>query len=260
MRILINLISTLTILAGLAALVAVIGAFRVLDDDSAAWPLVTIVVQTSLVCIGGAAAALYAGRTRRVFPGDVDTPARLDLVRSIVAVGLIALPVAMILRLRSFASAGREVIERSSGSRMWEDASSNVGGLVMIPVAIVSAPPVLAVLTMAGFLLASAALLVWILRRRPALARWFVAWLAVLATLHFAAAQARRAAEHAAAVVGRALASSDRQEDELQQVASFVERYMTEVNTAGSVLTWTLVGYVILLSFVWFAEARRSRT
>ena len=259
MRLLIRFSATLLALAGLAALAASMAALVWLDEDSASRPLVTIVVQTALVCLVGGVAAIYVSRTRRVFPGDDAAPPTVGILESIVAAGLVALPVWMVRQLQPFLAGWREVAELGAGSRMWADASSTAGGLVLVPVAIVLTPPFVELLTMAAFVLTSVALLICLVLRRPALPRWYTAWIVILSALVFASARGATAASEAALVVKRALDRSDRHADEATQIRSFVERYAGDVNTAAAVLAWTLVGYASLLALAWISNTRRAR-
>ena len=259
MRRLIRFVATLLALAGLAALAASASALTLLSHNSAARPLVAIVVQTAIVCLVGGAAALYASRTRRHCPGDDAAPSAIGIVGWIVAAGLVALPAWMVLRMQPFLASWRETVALGAGSRMWDDASSSAGGMVLVPVAIVLTPPVVELLTVAAFVLTSIALLICLVRRRPSLPRWYTAWIVILAALVVASARGATAASQAALVVERALDRSDRRADEIAQVRAFVGRYTGDVNAAAAVLAWTLGGYASLLALAWIAHERRLR-
>jgi hypothetical protein len=60
-------------------------------------------------------------------PGD--TTAVTGVVRVVIAVGLVAAPVWMLLRLGNFVADWSRVRELGADSRMWEDAASSVGGV-----------------------------------------------------------------------------------------------------------------------------------
>ena len=259
MRFLIRFIATLLALAGLAALAASVAAFTLLSEESAGRPLVTLVVQTALVCLACGGAAIYASRTSRVFPGDDAGAAPVGLVGWIVAAGLVTLPAWMVSRLQPFLASWREVVELGAGSRMWSDATSSAGGMALIPVAIVLTPPFVELLTMTAFVVASLALLIRILRRRGGLPRWHAAWVSILSALVFASARGAAAASQAALIVQRAVDRSDLPGDEAAQIRGFVERYTGDVNAAAAVLTWTLAGYAALLALAWIANDRRFR-
>ena len=256
MRKAVLLISLLLALAGSAGLVAALAAYVRLDDDSSARPLVRFVVQAALVCIIASAGAIYASRTRRGLPGDTTVVA--GAVRVVVAVGLVAAPVWTVLRLRDFVADWSRVRELGAGSRMWEDAASSMGGVALIPIAAVLTPPSVLVLTMTAFVVASAALLVWLLRRREALPRWYLAWIFLLAGLNFASASAAAATSGAAAIVARAVAQSERPGEDLAPITAWVELYTADVNAAATVLAWTLAWYAALLVLVGWSESRRS--
>ena len=256
MRKAILVISILVALAGSAGLLAALAAYVRLDDDSSARPLVRFVVQAALVCIIASAGAIYASRTRRGLPGD--TTAVTAVVRVVIAVGLVAAPVWMLLRLGNFVADWSRARALGAGSRMWEDAASSVGGVALIPIAAVLTPPAVLVLTMAAFIVASATLLVWLLRRREALPRWYLAWIFLLAGLNFASASAAAATSDAAAIVARAVAQSERPGEDLAPITAWVELYTADVNASATVLAWTLTWYALLLVLVYWWEWRRS--
>ena len=254
MRFLLRCAATLLFFAGLAGMVAAIGAFTILREESSARPVAWIIVQMALASMLGAAAALYALRTARI----LDAPP-VPFVRVVLPIVLVAAPLWMVWRLQPFLEEWRRVIQIGAASRMWEDASSNAGGIVLVPIGAALMPPFIELATMGGFVIAAGGLMALLLRGRAASLRVYVVWALLLTTLVIVCARGATAAGVAAAVVERAIEHASRPGDELEQVRQFVLRYTTAVNEAERVLWWTLGAFLAGLPLLLASNLMRPR-
>jgi Protein of unknown function (DUF2569) len=262
-RFLLRSAATLTLFAGLSALVAGLAAFGVLSADSAAHPIVTIVFQIAVLFVIGGATTLYLSRTRRaILPNERQTseaaPPDIGGWLYLLAVALVALPVSMVLRLRPFLAEWQNVIALGVEAKFWEDAARGLGGVILLPIFVALTPPFLELVTMVGFILASTSLLTTFVSRSRTFPRFYVAWVVLLAVLVMASARGAAAGSIAGTVVERAVQRSSRGTEEAAEIMAFVVRYVSTVNSASSVLTWTLVGYLIWVPAMFLS--RRIRT
>ena len=255
MRFLLRFVATLLTLAGLAGLVAAVGAFKILPEDSSARPVVWIIVHMAAAIMLGSGAALYALRTPRIRDARP-----LPFVRVVLPVLLVAAPAWMVWRLQSFLEEWGHVIEIGTASRMWQDASSNVGGIVLVPIAAALMPPFIELATMGGFLIAALVLVGLLLRGSATCLRVYVVWALLLTGMVVVCSRGATAAGRAATIVEGALQNSDRDGTELDQVRQFVSRYTTAVNEAEGVLWWTLGAYLVGLPLLLVSTLVRPRT
>jgi len=88
--------------------------------------------------------------------------------------------------------------------------------------------------------------------------RFYIAWVILQAVLVVASARGAAAGSIAGTVVERAVQRSSRGPEEAVQIMDFVVRYVSTVNSASSVLTWTLVGYLIWVPAMFFSGRVRT--
>lgn len=256
--------ATLTLFAGLSALVAGLAAFGVLRADSSAHPIVWIVFQIAVLFVVGGASTLYLSRTSRaILPNEGQllsegAQSRIGGWLFLLAIALVALPVSMVLRLRPFLAEWRHVLALGAEAKFWEDAGRGLGGVVLLPIFVALTPPLLELAAMFGFILASTSLLVSLIARSRRFPRFYVAWAILQAALVVASARGAAAGSIAGTVVERAVQNSSRGAEEAAQIMDFVVRYVSTVNSASSVLTWTLVGYLIWVPATFLSGRIRS--
>lgn len=256
--------ATLTCFAGLSALVAGLTAFGVLSADSAAHPIVSIVFQIAVLFVIGGATTLYLSRTlRALLPNErqmLSDGAQTAIGGWVylLAIALVALPVWMVLRLEPFLAEWRYVLALGAEAKFWEDAGRGLGGVILLPIFVALTPPLLELAAMFGFILASASLLTLFATRNRRFPRFYVAWTVLQATLVVASLRGAAAGSIAGTVVERAVQNSSRGAAEAAEIMEFVVRYVSTVNSAASVLMWTLCGFVIWLPVMFFSGRIRT--
>ena len=256
--------ATLTLFAGVSSLAAGLAAFGFLSADSAARPIVSIVFQIAVLFVAGGAITLYLSRTTRViFPGErvllsEGTQTEIGGWVYLLAIALVALPVWMVLRLEPFLAEWRYVLALGAEAKFWEDAGRGLGGVVLLPIFVALTPPLLELAAMFGFILASTSLLASFIARSRRFPRFYVAWTVLLTALVVASLRGAAAGSIAGTVVERAVQNSSRGGAEAAQIMDFVVRYVSTVNSAASVLMWTLCGYAIWLPVMFFSGRIRT--
>jgi hypothetical protein len=251
-RWLLRSLATVMALAGAAVLVAGISSSGLLAGSEVASSIAAILVQIGGLFLFAGAAAIYLSRPRgrlslpneRAEISGADRPEVGGWLIAL-AIGLIALPVWLVLRLLPFLAEWRRVAGLIAASAIWDGANANGAGLVVLPVAAALVPPLIELLALGSFVVMSAALLVMLLLRSPRFPRVYVICVVLLFALVMASVRGADATALARTAVEQLMDSTTPRGDEEVQVRYWLNRYTDIVSVTASALLWTLCGYLV---------------
>jgi hypothetical protein len=257
-------VATLMLLAGVSVLVAGMAAMAMSTESPVVRTIAGIIFQLGLVCVVAGAAAIYLSRPRGLLlPNERTTTT--EAARPAVggwlialAIGLVALPVWLVLRLLPFLAEWRRVIDFLATSGMWQGANSNAAGFILVPLAGALTPPLLELAAMLAFVIASAALLLLLLSRSQRFPRLYLVCVVLLSALVLASVRAADGALLAGQTVQRLIGESSPNAQESAQLMDGLARYTSIVSSTASILVWTLCGYLVSVPAIIFS--RRTQT
>jgi hypothetical protein len=258
-------IATVMVFAGTAVFVAGVASSALPTQSPEAGTIAGILFQIGGLFVVAGAAAIYLSRPR----GLLSLPNEREEVSAgerpevggwliVLAVALVGLPVWVVLRLLPFLAEWRRVVSFIAESRFWEGANANGAGLVLLPIAGALVPPLLELIALAGFIVASPALLLLLLLRSPRFPRVYLVSIVLLTALVIAGVRGADAAAVARTVVEQLMASTQPRAGEDAQLRQWLDRYTGIVGPTASVLLWTLCGYLVWLPAMFLS--RRART
>jgi hypothetical protein len=111
---------------------------------------------------------------------------------------------------------------------------------------------------MAGFVVASAALLLLLLVRSPRFPRVYIVCVVLLSALVIAGVRGADAAAVARTAVEQLMETTKPRGDEDVQIRQGLDRYSAVVNSTAAALLWTLCGYLIWLPAMLVSRRVRS--
>jgi hypothetical protein len=245
--------ATAMLFAGASMLVAAVPSFSLLSESPVARTIASIFLQIGVVFVVGGGAAIYLSRQRglllpneRAAVADGDRPAIGGWLIAL-AIGLVALPVWLVLRLQPFLAEWRRVIDFLAASRIFDGANANGSGLVLLPLAGALTPPMFELGAMLAFVAASASLLVLLLSRNQWFPRLYLACAVILSALVMSSVQGAAAATLAVEAGQQLIQGSNPSAEESAQLSEGLGRYASIVGSTAPVLVWTLFGYLIWL-------------
>jgi hypothetical protein len=258
-------IATVMLFAGAAMLVAGMASSGLLTQSPEAATIAGILFQIGGLFVVAGAAAIYLSRPRGLLAlpnerEEASAAERPEVGGWLIAlsVALVGLPVWLVLRLLPFLAEWRRVAGFIAASRFWEGGNANGAGLVLVPIAGALVPPLFELISMAGFVVASAALLLLLLLRSPRFPRVYLVCIVLLSSLVIASVRGADAAAVARTVVEQLMESTPPRAGEDAQLRQWLDRYTGIVTSTASVLLWTLCGYLVWVPAMFLS--RRVRT
>ena len=264
---LLRVIATVMLFGG-AAMVMAGMVSSALPTESAVFSTIgRILFQIAAVFVIGGAAGIALSRLRGLLslPNErTDAPAadRPPIGGWLIAlaVALVALPIWLVLSLQPFIAEWNRVANFLAASRLWDVGNAaGPGGLVLAPIIGGLVPPTFELIAMAGFIVASLALLLLLVFRSPIFPRVYLVCVVLLSALVMASVRGADAAAVARTGIERLMEDTPPRGDEDVQLRAGLDRYTTIVNTTASVLLWTLGGYLVWVPALLMSQrARRT--
>jgi hypothetical protein len=258
-------IATVMLFAGAAVLVAGMASSGLMTGSAVASTIAGILFQIGGLFVVAGAAAIYLSRPRGLLPLPNERVETSGAERPAVGGWLIALafalvgfPVWLVLRLLPFLEEWRRVASFLAASGIWDVGNATGAGFVLVPAAGALVPPLLELISMAGFVVASAALLLLLLLRSPRFPRVYLVCVMLLSALVIASVRGADAAAVARTAVERLMESTKPRGDEDAQLRQGLDRYTGIVGSTASALRWTLCGYLVWVPAMFLS--RRART
>ena len=250
-------VATAMLFAGVSLLVASVSSLVILSQLPAARTIAGIVVLIGVALAVSGAAARYLSHPRglllaneRAAIGNAEPPA-LDGWLIALAITLLALPVWLVVSLRSFLAEWVLVARLLAAPGLWESADFNMAGVVLVPLAAALTPPALELTAAVAFVIASVVSLTLLLSRSRRFPRAYLVCVVLLSALVLASVLGARAAMVAAGAV-RPLIEGSSRPDERTQIVEGLARYTGVVSSTAPVLVWTLCGYLVWVpALIW---------
>jgi Protein of unknown function (DUF2569) len=244
-------VATVMLFAGASVLVAGLPVFGFLTGSAAGRRIAGILLQVGGVLVVGGATAIYLSRPQGLFFLANEQAATSETERTplggwliALAIALVFLPAWLVLRLQPFLAEWRRVFDFLATSNILEGASSNAGGLVLLPLAAVLSPPFVELAAMCAFVVASAILLVLLLKRSHRFPRLYLVCVVLVSALVIVSVRGSAAALLAAQGVEQLIEDSNSRPGEAAELREGVGRYTSIVGSTAAVLLWTLCGYL----------------
>lgn len=240
--------------AGFALFAAAVPAAAMLGESVEIRRIGAAVLQIGGLLVIGGAAATYLSRPRgvllpneRVAIADAARPALGGWLIAL-AVVLVALPIWLFLRLQTFFSEWRRVIDLALATpSLWDASGANAAGIVLLPIFGALTPPFLELATAVIFPIASMVLLQLMLVRSGRFPRGYLVWSILLSALVIASWLGANAALIAVDAIQRIVDGSNPRPEEVAELRDVLGRYTRAVSTTAPELGWTLCGYLIWL-------------
>jgi hypothetical protein len=249
--------------AGVSALLGSIVALGAVAAPPVVKTASSLLLAASTVFVAGGAAARYLSRPRGfLLPNE-----RLEISATtrpplggwliLLAIALVALPVWTVLRLRPFLAEWRQTVDLLAASDIWQSVGSNMGGIVLLPIAAALTPPFIELIALVSFVAGSAMALSLLLSRSPRFPRTYLVWMALTTALVVVSVLGARAVTLAGAAIETLIQDSQPRADEAKQLREVLGRYTVAVTSAAPVLLATLCGYLVWLPMLF--SSRRAR-
>jgi len=246
--------ATVMLFGGFAVFVAAVPAAGMLAESVEIRRISAAVLQIGGLLVIGGAAAKYLSRPRgvllpneRVAIADAARPALGGWLIAL-AVVLVALPIWLFLRLQTFFSEWRRVIDLALATPgLWDASGANAAGIVLLPIFGALMPPFLELATAVIFPIASMVLLALMVVRSGRFPRGYLVWSLLLSALVLASWLGANAALIAVDAIQRIVDGSNPRPEEVAQFRDVIGRYTRAVSTTAPELGWTLCGYLIWL-------------
>ncbi|HVH57584.1 MAG TPA: hypothetical protein VM791_15080 [Vicinamibacterales bacterium] len=249
--------------AGVSALLASIVALGTVAASPVLKSTSSLLLAASTVFVAGGAAARYLSRPRgwrlrneRAQTSAAERPP-LGGWLILLAVMFILLPVWTVLRLRPFLAEWRKTVDLLAGSDIWQTTGSNMGGIVLLPIAAALTPPFIELIALVSFVAGSAMALSLLLSRSPLFPRTYLVWMALTTALVVVSVLGAKAVTLAGGAIETLIQDSQPRGDEAKQLREVLGRYTVAVTSAAPVLLATLCGYLVWLPMLF--SSRRAR-
>ena len=236
--------ATLLLFAGVSSLAAAGTAFIATSLAPELRPIAFAILAISVVLVGGGATALYLSRAKSHEHSAPETSP------SIGAQSLGSrrrrswcCPAWLTLRFLPLLAEARFVVEITPWNEMFRGANANGSGLVLIPLAIAAAPPILELTALVACAATSLVMLARLMARSPQAPRVLLACVALIGTLVIASVVGARASADAATAARALIDSTSPTASERAQLIDGVDRYERAVTSGVAPLLWTLAGY-----------------
>lgn len=250
---LIRLAGGLVFLAGIAAALGGFIALRLPEDWGAIARVGQVFVQLGAVLVVGGLASIFLSRRRGwMLPNEASASSaapRPPLGGWLLGLGaaLVALPLWLLSQSQTFFAEWGRVADFLGAEHAWTAATSDMGGLVILPLAAVLTPLSLDLAAVVGVLIASAVLLLLMVSRTPEFPRAYLACAVLLTTLVFASYLGGHAATTALAGLEPSIDKHSRDAAEAAEIRTLLTRHVDVVTSMVPVLVWVLCGYLLFV-------------
>ena len=235
--------STLVLFAGVSSIAAAGTAFIATSLAPELRPVAFAILAISVVLVGGGATALYLSRPKSDEQSGPEPSRPVGAQSLVVAAALVVLPLWLTLRFLPLLAEARFVIEITPWNEMFKGANANGSALVLIPLAIAAAPPILELAALVACAATSLVMLARLMARSPQAPRVLLACVALIGTLVIASVVGGRASADAATAARALIDSTSPTASERAQLIDGVDRYERAVTSGVVPLLWTLAGY-----------------
>jgi hypothetical protein len=256
--------ATVMLFGGASVFVAGIPLIGTAMELPLARRLGVLLFQLGGMFVVGSVASLYLSRWRdlplpneRTAPSGAERPP-LGGWLMLLAIALVALPVWLFLNLQPFLTEWRRVLSLLTTSGLWDGASANGSGLVLLPLAVALTPPAFELAAAAAFPVASGALSALLLSRSARFPRMYLVYVLLLTTLVIVSLRAAVAATRARDEVQTLIDASKPRPEEAAQLQEGLDRYARAVSTTAPLLAWTCAGYLLWVPAMFYSERVRS--
>jgi len=248
----IRVASAALVFAGVALFVAGIPLLQAASD--APRDILIVVLQIGgafIVCGLGAIAAA------RLPPPRVPDGAELAGWRLALAAALVAVPAWLVVTLQPFLSEWRVVARLLASSELWDNANSNMSGVVLVPLAAALAPPLIQLAALAAFVVTSVVMLALLAAKSARFVRLYIGCVLLLTALVAGSARGTSAATMTAGALLPWIEASKPRPEEYVQVRGVVDRYTAAVTPTARALGWAWLGLAIWIPPLVLAGRRR---
>jgi len=235
--------ATLLLFAGVSSLAAAGTAFIATSLAPELRPIAFAILAISVVLVSGGATALYLSRAKSHEHGAPEMSPSIGAQSLAVAGALVVLPAWLTLRFLPLLAEARFVVEITPWNEMFRGANANGSGLVLIPLAIAAAPPILELTALVACAATSLVMLARLMARSPQAPRVLLACVVLIGTLVIASVVGARASADAATAARALIDSTSPTASERAQLIDGVDRYERAVTSGVAPLLWTLAGY-----------------
>jgi hypothetical protein len=254
-----RLASTALICAGIAFFAAGIPLFSA--TSGAARDILVIVLQIGAAFVLFGLAAIGAARLPPPSPethaADVTGGTRLGGWVLLLTVALVAVPIWLLVRLQPFLSEWRVVAGLLASSELFQNANTNMSGVVLLPLFAALTPPFIQLATLAAFVASSVVMLPLLAGKSPRFTRLFVATVLVLTALVIASLRGASAVTLAADALQPFIEESKPRPQEYAEIRGIADRYMAAVTPTAAALGWAWLGYAIWIPPLVLSARRR---
>jgi len=247
-------VATACLMAGVAMLVAAVPAWPMAAGTEDPRAIVVVLMQMGGLLLAGGIATKYLLRggapvlpnERVTIPEDQRPPLGGEL--AVLALVLIAAPLWLVVQLQPFLAEWRFVWGYVASPELWDNANANMSGIVLIPLFGALTPPFLQLLTLAGFVTASATLIPLLVARSPRFPRIYIASLVLLTAVLLASVRATSGAmlaDNALRDEMARIARTSATAAEDPTLREGLDRYASAIRTAAPPLAWTWLAYAV---------------